>query len=394
VRSFIVPLVVTLAIQMQASMMVFTPPVLAPAAQGDIGVRASAVGIITALIYATSVASALLSGCLLDRVGAIRVSQLCLLFCCTGMAMMAIPHPLVICAGAIVMGLGYGAVTPASSTVLADRVPLRLRPFIFSLKQTGVPIGGAIAGAMVPLLIGGFGWQVAALGVALAGMVVILAAQMVQADVDSASRIKRDTQGSGLMGPLRLVFKHRPLRELAVASFTYSGMQMCLGSYLVVSLIELARFSLAQAGAALSVAMISGALARLFCGAIADNWISSRRLLGVLGVAMSLSAFVIASIGPLWPAALVYFAALCYGGTAVGWNGVYLAEVARIAPPGRAGAATGASLAITYSGVVVLPLLFWTVHSATDGYAASFLVVGMLTLWRGLMFLKHTPIKS
>jgi MFS family permease len=394
VKGFIVPLVVTLAIQMQASMMVFTPPVLAPAAQGDVGVRASAVGIITALIYATSVASALLSGYLLDRVGAIRVSQLCLLFCSAGMAMMAVPHPLVICAGAIVMGMGYGAVTPASSTILADRVPLRLRPFIFSLKQTGVPIGGAIAGAMVPLLIGGFGWQAAALGVALAGMVVILAAQVVQADVDSASRIKRDTQGSGLMGPLRLVFKHRPLRELAVASFTYSGMQMCLGSYLVVSLIELAGFSLAQAGAALSVAMISGALARLFCGAIADNWISSRRLLGVLGVTMSLSAFVIASIGPQWPAALVFVAALCYGGTAVGWNGVYLAEVARIAPPGRAGAATGASLAITYSGVVVLPLLFWTVHSASDGYAASFLVVGMLTLWRGLMFLKHTPIKS
>ncbi|MEQ1880714.1 MAG: MFS transporter [Burkholderiales bacterium] len=393
-KSFIVPLVVTLAIQIQASLMVFTPPVLAPAAQGDVGVRASAVGIITALIYATSVASALLSAYLLDRVGAIRVSQLCLLFCSAGMAMMAVPHPLVICAGAIVVGLGYGAVTPASSTVLADRVPLPLRPFIFSLKQTGVPIGGAIAGAMVPLLIGGFGWQVAALGVALAGALVVLAAQAVQAEVDSASRIKKDTHGSGLMGPLRLVFKHRPLRELAVASFTYSGMQMCLGSYLVVSLIDLAGFSLAQAGAALSVAMISGALARLFCGAIADNWLSSRRLLGILGVSMSLSAFVIASIGSRWPAVLVYVAALCYGATAVGWNGVYLAEVARIAPPGRAGAATGASLAITYSGVVALPLLFWAVHTASGGYAASFLVIGLLTLWRGLLFLSRMPVRS
>jgi MFS family permease len=394
VRGFIVPLGVTLAIQMQASMMVFTPPVLAPAAQGDVGVRASAVGIITALIYATSVASALLSAYLLDRVGAIRVSQLCLLFCSAGMAMMAIPHPLVTCAGAIVVGMGYGAVTPASSTILADRVPLRLRPFIFSLKQTGVPIGGAIAGALVPVLIGSFGWQVAALGVALAGVLVILAAQVVQADVDAASRVKKDVHGSGLMGPLRLVFKHRPLRELAVASFTYSGMQMCLGSYLVVSLIDLTGFSLSQAGAALSVAMIAGAVARLFCGAIAENWLSSRRLLGFLGVSMSLSAFVIALIGPQWPAALVFVAALCYGATAVGWNGVYLAEVARIAPPGRAGAATGASLAITYSGVVVLPLVFWTVHSASDGYVASFIVVGMLTLWRGLLFFKRLPVAS
>ena len=166
-------------------------------------------------------------------------------------------------------------------------------------------------------------------------------------------------------------------------------MQMCLGSYLVVAFIDMSGFSLAQAGAALSVAMIAGTLARLFCGAIADHWLSSRRLLGVLGVTMSLSAFVIASINPHWPGLVVYAAALCYGATAVGWNGVYLAEVARIAPSGRAGAATGASLAVTYLGVVVLPLVFWAVHAASGGYAASFVVAGSLTLWRGLLFLKR-----
>jgi len=389
-KNFLVPLVVTLAIQIQASLVVFTPPVLASAAEGDIGVRASAIGIITALIYAVSVASALLSAHLLDRVGAIRVSQLCLLFCSAGMALMMIPHPIAIAFGAIVVGMGYGAVTPASSTVLADRVPPGMRAFIFSLKQTGVPIGGAIAGALVPLLIRGFGWQAAALVVALIGMLVILAAQVVRRDVDSASPLRKSVHGGGLMGPLRLVFELRRLRELAISSFTYSGMQMCLGSYLVIALIDLAGFSLAQAGAGLSVAMISGAVARLFCGAIADNWISSRRLLGVLGVTMSGSAFVIASIGPQWPGVMVFVAALCYGATAVGWNGVYLAEVARIAPTGRAGAATGASLAITYLGVVVLPLLFWAVHAASGGYAAAFVAVGSLTLWRGVLFLRPT----
>jgi len=36
-------------------------------------------------------------------------------------------------------------------------------------------------------------------------------------------------------------------------------------------------------------------------------------------------------------------------------------EVARIAPPGKAGAATGASLAMIYAGVVALPTLFWLI---------------------------------
>lgn len=388
-KGVIVPLLVTLAIQVQASLIVFTPPVLAPAAQVDVGVSAAAVGIVTALIYVTSVPSALFSAYLLERVGAIRVSQLCVLFCSVGMAMMAIPHPLVIALGALVVGMGYGAVTPASSTVLAERVPPGLRAFIFSLKQSGVPIGGAIAGALVPLLISRFGWKAAALAVALIGVAVILAAQVVQHEVDSVNPRKRRPRGGGLLEPLRLVFKHHRLREMAISSFTYSGMQMCLGSYLVVALIDLTGFSLAQAGAALSVAMIAGAVGRLFWGAIADNWVASRRLLGFLGVTMSACAFVTAAIGPHWSGAAVYAIAFVYGATAVGWNGVYLAEVVRIAPPGQAGAATGASLAMTYSGVVALPSLFWLVHTAS-GYAAAFVAVGSLTLWRGVLFLRPT----
>ena len=65
---------------------------------------------------------------------------------------MAVANPWVVALGALVVGIGYGAVTPASSNVLADRVPEGLRAFIFSLKQSGVPIGGALAGALVPLL--------------------------------------------------------------------------------------------------------------------------------------------------------------------------------------------------------------------------------------------------
>jgi MFS family permease len=167
VTSFVVVLIITLAVQVQASLVVFTPPILAPVAQHDVGVNAAAVGLVMALIYISSVPAALVSGKVIGRLGAIRVSQLCVLFCSCGMALMAIPNPWVIAAGALIIGLGYGAVTPASSTVLADKAPLGMRSLIFSIKQTGVPIGGAIAGALVPFLIVLIGWQHAAIAIAL-----------------------------------------------------------------------------------------------------------------------------------------------------------------------------------------------------------------------------------
>ena len=141
-------LALTLVIQVLASLVVFTPPVLAPAAQADIGVAASSVGIVTSVVYAAAAFAALLSGDLIGRHGPIRVSQYSLALCGAGIALIAVGHPVFILAGALVIGLGYGPVTPASSAILADRAPARLRALIFSLKQTGVPIGGALAGCM------------------------------------------------------------------------------------------------------------------------------------------------------------------------------------------------------------------------------------------------------
>jgi hypothetical protein len=44
---------------------------------------------------------------------------------------------------------------------------------------------------------------------------------------------------------------------------------------------------------------------------------------------------------------------------------------------------------MTYSGVVVLPTLFWLIHELTSGYAIAFCFVGVLTLWRAALFLRR-----
>mgnify|MGYP001208973789 FL=1 len=103
---FIASLLVTLAVQIQASLVVFTPPILAPVAQGDVGVSAASVGLIIALIYLSSVPSALLSGLLISRLGAIRVSQLCVLCASFGVVLMSTGDVFIIVLGALVVGLG------------------------------------------------------------------------------------------------------------------------------------------------------------------------------------------------------------------------------------------------------------------------------------------------
>jgi MFS family permease len=384
------PLIVTMAIQALVSMAVFAPPVFAPAAHDDIGFPASWVGIVTAMTFAAATFGALFSGGVIARVGALRMSQFSLLLCGGGIALIASSNAWLVALGALVMGLGYGPVTPSSSAILADRTPDRIRSFIFSLKQTGVPIGGALAGAIVPALIVAFGWKTSALAVGLACVALAAAIQPYRAVVDLAQHFDRPKKPASLLEPLRLVLAHPRLREMAFASCTYSGMQACLSTFLVVHLNQRIGFSVPVAGAALATAMAAGIIGRISWGVVADNWLKPRALLGILGVTMSVGAALTATFTDTWPLAAVFAVSFAYGATAIGWNGVYLSEVARIAPGGKAGAATGASLAMTYAGVVVLPMLFWAVHAVSASYAAAFIAVGSLTLWRGVLFLKPT----
>ncbi len=351
---------------------------------------AASVGLVTALIYLSSVPSALLSGSIIARLGAIRVSQLCVLFAGVGMILMVSGDAWLIAIGALTVGLGYGAVTPSSSTVLADQAPRNLRSLIFSVKQSGVPIGGAIAGALVPYLMQVYSWRFAGAVIGLIGVVVIISAEFIRKKVDSVSdRPISNGKQLNLIDPLRLVFSNRNLRELAVSSFAFSGMQMSLGSYLVVMLTERALLSVSLAGSALSLAMIAGIFGRLFWGVLADYGFRARSVLGLLGLLMCGSAFFVAFVDDSTAMVLIYCFSFVFGASAVGWNGVYLAEVARIAPSGQTGSATGASLAMTYSGVVLLPTVFWIIHEVTQSYTMGFVTLGVLAGWRGLLFLRQ-----
>jgi nitrate/nitrite transporter NarK len=303
---------------------------------------------------------------------------------------MASANAWLVALGALVIGTGYGVVTPSSSAILAERTPEGMRAFIFSLKQTGVPIGGALAGVLIPLLIVGFGWKAAALIAGLSCLVLAIAVQPYRAGVDLAPHAPRPAAPLHFLEPFKLVMSHPRLRELALTSFSYSGMQMCMGSFLVVFLADRMSLTVSAAGAALSIAMVAGSIGRILWGVVADNWMSPRTMLGWLGAIMALSAFVTASMTPSWPYVVVLVVSFIYGASAIGWNGVYLAEVVRMAPPGKAGSATGASLAMTYAGVVFLPTVFWAIIHFSGSYAAAFVAVGSLTLWRGVLFLRPT----
>ncbi|MGE0652691.1 MAG: MFS transporter, partial [Alphaproteobacteria bacterium] len=119
---------------------------------------------------------------------------------------------------------------------------------------------------------------------------------------------------------------------------------------------------------------------RILWGVVSGTLLSARWLFVLLGLAMAGASAAVAGFGPATPVWMLYTVAVLFGASAIGWNGVMLAELARIAPPGLAGIATGGSIFVTFAGVVLSPALFSAMVGLGLGYAMGFGMLAVLAL--------------
>jgi hypothetical protein len=76
----------------------------------------------------------------------------------------------------------------------------------------------------------------------------------------------------------------------------------------------------------------------------------------------------------------VALGALCFlfGLTAAGWNGVFLAEIVREAPPGEIARVTGGVMVTAYAGLILGPVAFATAAAALT-LGSGFLALAVAT---------------
>jgi MFS family permease len=382
------PLLLTLVIQAMVAMALLSLPVVAPVVAQTLQVSPALVGLYVSVTYAGAMVATLMGGATVARMGAIRVSQWGLVLCALGLLLCAVPWLPSMVLGAVLIGLGYGPITPASSHLLARTTPKHQMSLVFSIKQTGVPLGSMLAGAVVPPLELLGNWQLSLVAVAVVCLLCAWVSQSLRAELDSDRQPDTRIRWGSLIEPIRLVLAHRSLLTMASCSFMFSMVQLSLTTYLVTFLHDDLSYGLVAAGLALSVTQLGGIGGRVVWGYVADRWLGARRMLLLLASMMALGALASAFLTTDTPQAVVIAILVGFGASAIGWNGVYLAEVARRAPPGKASMATGGTLAFTFLGVVVGPPMFGALSGLFGTYRAGFVglmvmasISGMVLYW-------------
>jgi MFS family permease len=381
------PSAMMLSVAVVSALVLNAVPILAPVATEALEISPEWIGYFISIVYVAGMIAALLSGNFIVRYGAIRISQIGLAFCSLGLVLVASGNLALLVAGAVIMGVGYGPISPASSHVLARTTSSGRRSLTFSIRQTGNPLAGFLAGLVIPVLVVLTGWQISLLLVAALLLTFVWVAQPFRQELDNDRIASSSFSLSQITEPIRLVFVNRELRELAIVSFVYCGIQMILTSYLVTYLTLEINISFVAAGFILAVTQLASVFARVFWGWVADRFFSPRQVMVILGVIMAICSMITGLLTKTWSFGLIISVMSVFGASAIGWNGVYMAEVARVSPPGLIASTTGASLFFTYLGGIACPSGFAYVIMATESYQYGFIIFGVLALVTSLNLL-------
>lgn len=175
------------------------------------------------------------------------------------------------------------------------------------------------------------------------------------------------------------------VRELALGLFAFTGLQLAFASFFVSFLSLGMGWALTDAGIAYSIAMGAGIAGRIIWGWVGSHYVPPVLLLSMLGVAMGIACMAVGLVAPDWSRPAVWAVAFAYGLTGIGYQGVLLAEIARISPPGMAGVVTGGAVFFAYVGMILFPATFGLVLALTDSYRPAFFILGAIPIVVGAM---------
>lgn len=345
-------------------------------------------GYYTSLIYAAAIVGSMVTTRLLASFS-IRFVQFAALLA-TGLGFQLFsqvgtaPLPLVTAiAGITLMGLAYGVIVPSSSLALAECYSRRMQPLVVSVRQTGVPTGTAMVALVAPVVAYHYGWHyMVAVVWALVAITGLLAMRGLK---DFGTRANAPFVRQHVLSALRASLAEPATRRLALVSGAYGINQAALTTYLVPSLVWLHGMSVGRSASYLALATLAGAVARIVFGITTARFGRAGLHLGLLGV---LSGF--AWLLLLWPLPTfprIAAGSVLLGISAMGWNGILLAEIALVAPNGKTAEAVATGTSFAYLGVLVAPLIHVQLDHAMGSKRAALAGLAVLAVVAGFALL-------
>ena len=335
----------------------------APAwATQTLGLPLAYASIFPAIAGGTAAIGSAFSAQWIAKLGTHQSLQLCLIALLAGIGLQSSGSLHLALIGAAITGFAYALTNPVASALLAEVRSARTH-LVFSIKQSGVPLGAGIA-----VLCGPLAETAQILWIALPSTLLI-ALLLTRPSLHLNPQFDRK---AGLIG----VWQNREISRLLLMAMCFGAVQMIvLGSF--PSLLETGYVAAAGASFALALGNSMGLFGRIFWGNLADRLRSGPLILTLIGFASAGLILLLLYIPSL---ALVTFALT--GFVAIGWNGVFLASI-RISQHQAASTVTASAMTYLFASGLIGQLIFSMVLDQA-GPEAALLAAACIAVLGGL----------
>lgn len=373
-------LAVSVGSQSSFAMVLIGVPVLGPVLRGAYGVSLTAVGVAIASVNAGMVVTLLGWGHLADRRGDRLVISSGLCGAALFLSFGAVTPNFALLLGALVGAGACGAsVHAASSRAVAAWFPAHERGTALGIRQTAVPLGGALIAVILPLVVTAAGFRGGLVALSVACLVGGILALLWLREAPDAQAAQTASMVTG--HPL----SDRRVWWVAVGSGLALAAQTAVIGFSVLLLHQDRGIAVNAASAVLAAVEIGGALLLIVAGRWSDargtRVMPLRRL--TLAVALTLGAVAVLIPGPVSVLVLMLIVA---GALSLSWLGIAAAVTAELVGPDRSGAALGFLQAMFALSASVIPIGVAGIADAASWqmgfvFAAACALGGSLMFW-------------
>ncbi|NNC90852.1 MAG: MFS transporter [Acidimicrobiia bacterium] len=262
-----------------------------------------------------------------------------------------------------IAGAGYATAQPGGSKVVAAWFPARERGVAMGIRQTGLPLGGALAAATLPWIAESFGVRSALLtaaGASIGGGLLFFALyRPAPAPAATAYRLRRQ---------LLVLLAEFRIRTAMWAGLVMVSAQFSLLSYLMLYLRDVHGVALTRGAWMLFAAQMMGVAGRVILARWSDR-LPSGRLTAVLAsvVATAIGATTLAVLPSGTAVPVLFILAAVIGFWAFGWYGPWVVHVAETADGHAVGLTLALAMTANQLGLVAAPPIFGLIVDLADG---------------------------